>query len=66
MTTAQIDQLKTQLRQFGLNPREWTLKARPTGQAELKNRRDRTFRLRGEFTLEPKCLRWNEISVVSL
>lgn len=66
MTTAQIDQLKNQLRAFGLNPREWTLRPETRSQAILQNRRDRSFQLQGKVSSKAGSARWTTLSLISL
>lgn len=66
MTQIQLEQLKLQLRGFGLDPREWRLLPEAGTRVVLRHRRDRDFRLRGLCQLATEGWRWTELQLISL
>lgn len=66
MTAIQLEQLKLQLRAFGLNPREWLLSPGAGPRVHLRHRRDRAFRLNGRVQAALDGPRWTELQLVSL
>lgn len=59
-------QLMTELKGFGLNPKDWSLVKQKAHTYKIAHNSDQNFILKGTTKLKEKKLTWDFISVVSL
>ena len=64
--------LKKQLRQFGLNPRDWEIRRQKEGSGKnkgiflIQHRNERGFCFRGKAITYPACTYWQDMRLISL
>lgn len=63
-----IRHLVHQLSEFGLNPTEWQLAARPSrsGEVFLRHRYEQNLELKGRVELNSPRAHWSQLSLISL
>lgn len=68
MTTTYESNLKltNELKNFGLDPRDWTLIKQRTGLYRIANKKDESFTLKGQTKLTEQKLTWDFIHLSSI
>ena len=66
MSQITLLKLQDQLKNFGLNPTEWTLEKVQALQFMIVNKSDENFALRGRLEYRDKAAFWKSLEVVSL
>jgi hypothetical protein len=64
--TANATKFNTNLRQFGLNPREWLIRPQTKGLFKLQHRHKSSFQLEGKGMLTIDGIIWEQLSLSSL
>ncbi|WP_374029807.1 hypothetical protein [Bdellovibrio bacteriovorus] len=58
--------LQSQLQNFGLNPREWTLQRIRSLTCLIQNNEDKNFALYGKLEFRNQKWRWKSLELISL
>ena len=58
--------LTNELKNFGLDPRDWTLIKQKTGTYRIANKKDESFSLKGQTKLTEQKLTWDFIHLNSI
>jgi hypothetical protein len=62
----QLLKLKSDLKHFGLNPSEWTLKKMRALQIKVEHRLDKSFAFMGHATKKKNQVKWQSLKLISL
>jgi len=66
MSKEQMIELHADLKNFGLNPAEWSLKQMRSLQIKIEHRLDSSFAFLGVATKKNKRLKWENLKLISL